>query len=100
MEDKNKGTMLFPFSVATNTATIICCHIMAGEESIIFASHDEDDGMWQFICRKSHSADEARIVSLENVFKLDPSIGALADMPCGFCAERESKNEKWIIKKC
>ena len=89
----------FPFSEAPNTATIICCHVMDGEESILYASHDEDDGMWQFLCGRSHSTDEARIVSLEDVFKIDSSIRTLSDMPCGFCAMRENINENWIIKK-
>lgn len=32
---------------------------------------------------KEHTTDDARIVSLEEVYALDPSIGEVADMPCG-----------------
>lgn len=40
--------------------------------------------MWQFLCGKEHTTDDARIVSLEEVYALNPSIGEVADMPCGF----------------
>ena len=39
--------------------------------------------MWQFLCSKEHSMDDARIVSLEAVYALDSSVGEVADMPCG-----------------
>ena len=52
------------------------------EEPINYISHDED-GMWQFLCSKEHTIDDARIVSLEEVYALDLTIGEVADMP--FC---------------
>ena len=42
---------------------------------------------------------EARIVSLYSIYLKDKSIEALADMPCGYCAERKDKNAEWIIVK-
>lgn len=72
--------MEFPFYDAPNTATIICRHIINGEEPILFVSHDEDDGMWQFLCGKIHETDDAKLVSLKSVFELDNSIGDLIDI--------------------
>lgn len=91
--------MEFPFYDAPNTAAIICCHVVENEVPILYVSHDEEDGMWQFLCGKMHEADEAKLVSLKWVFDLDNSIGDLKDMPCGFCAERKVKDDKWIIRK-
>lgn len=91
--------MEFPFYDAPNTATIICCHVMNGDKPILYVSHDEDDGMWQFLCGEAHEMEEANLISLRFAFELDNSIGALADMPCGYYAERETPNEEWIIKK-
>ncbi len=88
---------MFPFYDAPNTATIICCHILDGKAPILYASHDEDDGMWQFLCGKSHNPNEARLVSLKSVFDYDNSIGALCDIPCGSRAERKSPDDDWII---
>ena len=91
--------MEFPFYDSPDTATIICCHIMESQEPILYVSHDEEDGMWQFLCGKTHEMEEARLVSLKWVFDLDNSISALKDMPCGFYAERKSKKDDWVIRK-
>ena len=39
--------------------------------------------MWQFLCEKEHTMDDAKVVALEEVYALDPSIAEVADMPCG-----------------
>ena len=89
----------FPFYDAPNTATFTCCHVIENNEPILYVSHDEDDGAWQFLCGKKHKENEARIVSLYSVYLKDKSIEALADMPCGYYAERKDKNAEWIIVK-
>ena len=91
--------MDFPFYDAPNTATIICCHIIDDGKPILYVSHDEDDGMWQFLCGSRHDIDEARVVSLKEVFDLDNSVGVLKDMPCGYYAERKTQNDNWLVKK-
>lgn len=91
--------MDFPFYDAPNTAVIICFHAMNGEEPILFVSHDEDDGMWQFLCEKAHETEDARIVSLKFAFELDNSIGNLVEMPCGYYATRENSSANWVIRK-
>ncbi len=93
----NKSNKPFLFSEAPDTAVIVCCHISDSKAPILFVSHDKDDGMWQFLCGREHREDEAKIVSLKFVFELDPTIGLLKDLPCGYCAERKSLNDKWKI---
>ena len=95
----NKGNDIFPFSDTPDTAVFICSHILDSGEEILFVSHDMDDGAWQFLCGKEHNESDARIVSLKYVLDLDPTVGNLKDLPLGYCAERESKNDKWIIAK-
>lgn len=89
--------MNFPFNDAPNTATIACSHIVEDGKPILFVSRGED-GMWQFLCGESHDPDEARIVSLEQVFELDPSIGDLNDMPLGYYVERPSQDKDWNVE--
>lgn len=91
--------MEFPFSDAPNTATIVCSHIMEEHEPVLYVSHDEDDGMWQFLCGRQHDESEARIVSLYSVFMQEHSIAELSEMPCGYFAERESRDSEWCIQK-
>lgn len=68
-------------------------------EPILYVSHDEDDGMWQFLCGKAHETDEAKLVSLKSVFDLDNSVGILKDMPCGYYAERKAQDDEWSVRK-
>lgn len=89
----------FPFADAPNTATIVCCHIIECKAPILYVSHDEDDGMWQFLCGKTHEMNDAKMVSLKYAYELDHSLGELAGMPCGCIAERLSQEAKWVTKK-
>lgn len=91
--------MAFPFYDASNTATIICGHVINDGKPILFVSHDEDDGIWQFLCGKIHETDDAKLVSLKYVFDFDYSVGDLADMPCGYYATRETQKDNWVITK-
>ncbi len=92
--EENKLT---PFTDAPDTAVITCCHVTDDGAPVLYVSHNEDDGMWQFLCGGEHSEDEARIVSLRYIYELDHSVGLLKDMPCGCYAERESPAEEWIV---
>ena len=93
--------MEFPFNDVPNTATIICCHIIDDKKPILYVSHDDEDGMWQFLCGETHTTDEARLVSLKYVFDLDNSVGMLKDMPYGCYATRKSPKDNWSINnKC
>ena len=67
-------------------------------EHIQFVSHDDEDGMWQFLCGRKHKTEDARLVSLESIFKIDNSVGELADMPCGHQAERDTENSIWDVR--
>lgn len=91
--------MIFPFEDAPNTATITCCHVLNGEKPILYVSHDADDGMWQFLCGEVHEMEDAKIVSLQYIFDMDNTVGALYQMPCGYCAERRSETDDWTICK-
>lgn len=95
---KKKQTLSFPFDDQQNTACIVCCHILEGHP-ILYVSHDEDDGMWQFLCGSNHNIEDASIVSLFEVYNVDYSICLLKDMPRGYYAIRENVESDWIVKK-
>lgn len=88
----------FPFREAPETAVITCCHVMAGAP-ILRVTHDEEDGMWQFLCGGEHDAGEARVIALQEAHALDASLGKLVKMPCGCVAQRRSKTGKWHISE-
>lgn len=91
--------MKFPFKEPENTVVITCRHITENGDCILYVSHDADDGMWQFFCGGTHKPEDARVVALNEIFMLDNTVSELTDMPCGYFAERQSKDTKWIIKK-
>lgn len=82
--------MDFPFADAPNTACIVCKHVMDQERAIKYISHDAKDGMWQFLCDGEHTEEDARVVSLYSVYRSDPSIGQVTDMPAAVIY-----SEKW-----
>lgn len=89
----------FPFKDEKNTAAITCRHIIKDRREILYVSHDEDDGMWQFLCGEPHEADEAMIVSLHEIFMHDHSVAAIAELPLGCEAERKDGNSEWIARQ-
>ena len=97
--DKLKNKAAYKFDDPPNTVVIICCHALSGEEPILNVFHDIDDGTWQFLCNKTHTTDNARIVGLQEVFDFDNSIGTLSHMQCGYFATRKSGNDHWVINK-
>lgn len=85
----------FPFADKPNTATFTCVHVINKEKPILYVIHDED-GFWQFLCGDNHSDEEARIVSLEEIYKIDKSIERLVNLDYGQSAYRKDKTSDWI----
>ena len=83
-----------------NVAVITCTHVIDEGLPILYVTHDADDGCWQFLCGKEHSAEDAKIVALEEIYNIDKSLKEIANLGYGECARREDKNSKWNIFKC
>lgn len=88
----------FPFSDAPNTACFTCCHVLEENKPILYVSHDED-GYWQFLCGRNHKEEDARVVSLESILSIDETMGDLAELDYGECAEAESVTSDWIVSR-
>jgi hypothetical protein len=72
---------------------------MTKSKPILFVSHNYDSS-WEFTCgANEHSDEEIKLISLEEVSNIDNSINDLANMPEGFCAERENIGLKWVGKQ-
>ena len=96
-EKKNRKNTDYSFREPKNTACFVCNHILGKERSVLFVCHDKEDYSWQFLCGKNdHTEDNFRIISLEEVVKIDNTLNDLSDMPPGICAEREKVGMKWI----
>ena len=85
----------WPFDDSRNVAVFTTGAVYRRGEPILYVSHDEDDGAWQFHNGGQVSTADMMIVALEEVFVHDPSIGELFDLPYGWCAIRRAVGQPW-----
>ena len=85
----------WPFSDPENVAVMTVRQVTHGGRPILLVSHDADDGMWQFLTGGPIAMADAMIVSLGEVYAIDPTIGKLADMPPGGSATRSAPEHPW-----
>lgn len=85
----------WPFDQPRNCATLTMRQILDGEEPILLVCHDEDDHGWQFIGTTDANVEDGRVVCLEHVAELDPSVVEVADLPPGWIACRDAPGMPW-----
>jgi hypothetical protein len=78
-----------------NEAVITIDSILSGEKPILRVVHDASDGGWQFLTGEQVEAHQAKVVSLQTITELDPTVLELADLPQGWFAERQSVAGSW-----
>jgi hypothetical protein len=89
----------WPFSDAPNVASITVREIVQRMKPILLVCHDSDDGSWQFLTGGSANMADAMVVALKEIVDIDPSLLALADLPLGWQASRESQQSPWTRSK-
>jgi hypothetical protein len=64
---------------------------------VLLVTHDASDGAWQFV--NGHGDTDqmgsALILEVEEVVALDSSLADLLDLPLGWYAWRESRDDEW-----
>lgn len=87
----------WPFADAKNLAVFTTASVLEDGNAITYVTHDADDGAWQFHgANETGDLDDARLVALSAMYRLDPSIGSLADLPPGWHAWRATRDADWI----
>ena len=66
-----------------------------GGAPIVMVSHDADDGGWQFLCGTTNDPAHGRIVHLEEIVAMDPTVTEVADLPLGWVAFRARVSGEW-----
>jgi hypothetical protein len=69
--------------------------VLDGSEPILLVAHDADDHAWQFIGTSDASVADAKLVCLEEIVQLDPTVLEVADLEPGWQAIRESVGSPW-----
>ena len=75
----------WPFEASLNTAALTTRDIVDG------SAH----GGWQFLPGSTVTSDDARVVGLGWICRLDPTLRELADLPEGWRAWREHPGAAW-----
>ena len=61
----------------------------------MFISHDEDDGIWEFL-DWGDVKEDAAIVSIFEIVEIDKSINLISDLPMGWVAYRNDIESEWV----
>lgn len=69
--------------------------ILDGSEPILLVSHEADDHSWQFLGISDASVSDGRLVCLEEIVRLDPTVLEVADLPPGWQAVRDQVGGHW-----
>lgn len=85
----------WPFDQPRHCATITMRQVLEGEEPILLVSHDADDHGWQFIGTTDANTADGRVVCLEHIVELDPTVLEVADLLPGWQAFRDTVAEPW-----
>lgn len=85
----------WPFQDPPKTAVFTTRRIITGGHPILFVTHDEEDGAWQF--HDGHQVEDEKplIVSLLNIANRDSSILELGDLALGWHAWRTDIHAPW-----
>jgi hypothetical protein len=84
----------WPFPDAINTASFTTRQVLGGLNPIVEVYHDHD-GDWQFLCGTTTDVADLKLVCMGCMLERDPSLAALADLPCGWSATRDDPHSEW-----
>ena len=85
----------WPFVEPENLAVITTKQIVSGDHPILHVVHNNDDEGWQFLGPVTPREDDAAVVALRTIVRVDETVGMLADLPPGWRAWRRSPDEPW-----
>jgi hypothetical protein len=84
----------WPFHQPPSRAAFTSIHITEQRLPILLATHDDDD-TWQFLWGGAVTKEDIKILCLDCMLLLDPSIAELAALPRGWRAERAALGQPW-----
>ena len=84
------------FKESKNQAVFTCLHIIEENKPILYVKRD-NEGDWQFLCGENHTTEDARVIALQEIINIDPSVSKVLNLKCGQTAVRESKESVWKL---
>lgn len=62
---------------------------------ILLVMHNEDDCSWTFLCDSTDNEEDSRLVTMEDIVAMDPSLNEIAEIPPGWVAFRDFVGDEW-----
>jgi Domain of unknown function (DUF4262) len=97
--DPKSSLFDWKFSDSPHTTAYLSETVYKRTEPITYVSHDSDDGAWQFLGPSMDGGGGPVLTCLHHPIDDDPSLQELADLPVGWCAERNEPKGAWIRKE-
>lgn len=85
----------WPFDQEPRVAAITTRHVLTNGRPILRVTHYADDEDWAFVCGTTDAIEDGRVVAMESVLELDPTLRTIADLPPGWSAWRERVGALW-----
>jgi len=86
----------WPFPDPPNAAALTMKSVVREGKPVLYVSHDDDDGTWQFLAGSDEPrTEDAMVVGLGEMIARDHGLLALADLPCGWIAWRTAPGQPW-----
>ncbi len=70
--------------------------IIEGKSSVLYVTHDPEEG-YQFLDGGEVTDDDAAVVALEAMVKLDPTLMEISTLAPGWVAARETPDGPWTV---
>jgi hypothetical protein len=84
-----------------DTAVFTTIFVLEDKKTITYVTHELEDEAWQFLSDDKFDDFEkvAKVVGLQEIIDIDPTLKNIIDMDEGYYATRKSKKDNWIINK-
>jgi hypothetical protein len=93
--DAKGKIMNWPFDQERNVATVTTKQVMKQNYPILSVAHYSDDHSWAFTCGTTNNSEDLMLVGMGEVVDLNDTLFEIADLPPGWCADRQSEGGGW-----
>lgn len=97
--DPKSSFSAWKFPDPPHTQVYLSNTVHAGTESVVYVSHDLSDGAWQFLGDSMSDGGGPVLSCMHHPIENDSSLKELADLPLGWCAERERPGYPWVRRE-
>ena len=89
------------FELSDDNAVVTSAYVTEQQMPVLEVFHEEDDDgpLWQFHCGNGDfSPLLLRLVRLDTIMRLDPTLLTISGLPAGMRAVRKDIESEWIIE--